>query len=115
MKPVIETNRRTHERKDMQVFVQFNFHGHEKVFESVTRNLSMAGLFVEADAEILKLMDVGCSVIVMLEYQKDFFVRFTGYIVRLQASRKSSGFGLKFLDLTDDQKEVINTLMEEEE
>lgn len=114
MKPVIDTNRRIHERKDLQVFVQFNFHGHEKVFESVTQNLSMAGLFVEADAEILKLMDVGCSVIVMLEYQKDFFVRFTGYIVRIQASRKASGFGLKFLELTEDQKSVISTLLEEE-
>ena len=115
MKPFIQSNRRSHERKDLQVFVQFNFHGHEKVFESVTRNLSVTGLFVDADGEILKLMDVGSSVIIMLEYQKDFFVRFTGYIVRLQASRKSSGFGLKFLDLTDDQKNVINTLMEEEE
>ena len=114
MKPVIETNRRIHERKELQVFVQFNFHGHEKVFESVTHNLSLAGLFVEADMEVLKLMDVGFSVIVMLEYQKDFFIRLTGYIVRIQASTKVSGFGLKFLDLSEDQKSVINTLLEEE-
>lgn len=114
MKSVIESNRRGHERKDLQVFVQFNFHGHEKVFESVTRNLSLTGLFVEADAEVLKLMDVGCSVIVMMEYEKDFFVRFTGYIVRLQPSRKVSGFGFKFLDLSDEQKSVITSLLEEE-
>ena len=114
MKPFIQSNRRTHERKDLQVFVQFNFHGHEKVFESVTRNLSMAGLFVEADGEVLKLMDVGSSLIAMLEYEKDFFVRFTGYVVRIQATSKSSGFGLKFLDLTENQKAVITSLLEEE-
>ena len=114
MKPVIPSNRRSHERKDLQVFVQFNFHGHEKVFESVTHNLSMAGLFVKADGDVLKLMDVGCSVIVMLEYEKDFFVRLTGYIVRIQASSKSTGFGLKFLDLTDEQKSVVTSLLEEE-
>ena len=114
MKPVIEPNRRTHERKELQVFVQFNFHGHEKVFESVTQNLSLAGLFVEADMDVLKLMDVGFSVIVMLEYKKDFFLRIPGYIVRIQASARASGFGLKFLDLSEDQKSIITSLMEEE-
>ena len=66
-----------------------------------------APVLVDYPADMLDPIDIA-----MLEYEKDFFVFFTGYVVRIQATSKSSGFGLKFLDLTEDQKSVITSLLE---
>ena len=105
------SNRRCFERRDLQVQVQFNFHGHEKVFESHTQNISLAGMFIEASEEILKLMDIGASVVLMLEFKTDFFIRLTGYIVRIQATQKSCGFAIRFLNLSEEQVETISSLI----
>ena len=104
-------DKRTFERKDVQVLVHFNFHGHEKVFESTTRNISLAGLFIEADDDIISLMNVGGSIMVMIECKKNFFVKINGYIVRLHAEERKGGFAVKFLELEEIQKETLLSII----
>lgn len=108
-------NQRIYERKDVKVIIQFNFHGHEKIFESHTRNISLAGIFIEAENDVLELMDKGSSIIVMLEYQKNLFVRFTGYIVRIEHLAEGTGFAMKFLELDQVQEKIIVDLLEEKD
>ena len=99
MTTLSDSNRRSYERKATQVIVHFNFHGHEKVFESVTRDISCAGMFIETDVEILDLMDTGAAIITMIEYQKNFLLKLKGYIVRIERNVPSPGFAMKFLNL----------------
>lgn len=103
----ITHDRRTFERKDLEIFVHFNFHGHEKVFESKTHNISMTGLFVKAKEDILKLINIGNSIFIMLEFKKNFFIKLNAYVVRIENNVPEFGFGVKFLELNQDQ---INTL-----
>ena len=103
---------RSSDRKDIQVIAHFNFHGQEKVFQSVTRNISAAGIFVEADADILELMNTGESIILMLEYKRNFFMKVASYVVRLDFTSDSSGFAVKFLDIEEEQKKIISLLLD---
>lgn len=103
---------RSCERKDVQVIAHFNFHGQEKVFQSVTRNISAAGIFVEADADILELMNTGESIVLMLEYKRNFFMKITSYVVRLDFTSEASGFAVKFLDMEDEQKKIVSFLLD---
>ena len=104
-------NRRETERKEIQVIVHFNFQGHEKVFESWTKNLSSNSMFIEAETDILELMNVGETVVAMLEYEEDLFVKIIGYVVRIDLSENSTGFAIKFLDINSKQEEIISKLL----
>jgi hypothetical protein len=103
--------RRRHARRNIQAIVHFNVRGHEKVFESHSRNLSPAGIFVEAEPAVLDLMRTGESVIALLEFRHHLFVRLTGYVVRLEFSAGETGFAMKFLELDPVQKEMLEKLL----
>lgn len=105
-------DRRENHRKKLEVIVHFYFHGHEKVFASITRNISLSGLCVEAGPEILSKMNVGGTVTVFLEYTPHFLLKLKGYIVRCDSSHQGlKNFAVKFLELDDKQKETISSLL----
>lgn len=102
--------RRSQDRALSQVIVHFHFQGHEKVFEAKTRNISSSGMYVDADPEALALLNVGTSVVILVEYDLDFLVRLKGYTVRIDIFESlSGGFAVKFLELSEKQLEIIET------
>jgi len=107
-------NRREYERKPVQVIVHFNFRGQEKVYETLSLNLSPISIFIQAEREVLNLMLTGESVVAMVEFQKNLFIRLSGYVVRLDLIAESSGFAMKFLELDETQKRILANLMIQE-
>lgn len=103
----LAANKRVSDRRDVHVWVHFRLHGESKIFDARTRNISLAGVFMESFPELLQQMFVGQSVILLLEYKKYFLMRLCGYIVRLE---QGNGFAVKFLNLTEEQMVIIRQL-----
>lgn len=105
------SERRLHDRININVIVHFNVHGNQKVFESITENISLSGFFISASRDVTELLDVGASLQVMVEYKKNLLVKITSYVVRIDNSADICGFAIKFLDLDSNQKDVLSTLL----
>ena len=104
--------RRESQRKELEVIVHFYFHGHEKVFASKTRNISLSGLCIQAGTEVLSKMNLGGTVTVFLEYVPNYLLKLKGYVVRCgSAPGEMDGFAVKFLEVDETQRETISKLL----
>ncbi|EKD27962.1 MAG: hypothetical protein ACD_79C00484G0003 [uncultured bacterium] len=104
-------NRRIDYRKDVQVIVHFNLHGHEKVFQAFTRNISLSGLFIETEEDILEMIQKGESIVVMMEYKTNLFVKIKCYVIRVDMQKETFGFAIKYLELDENQQEAIEQIL----